>query len=119
MKRFAPAALLLWGFTPVLAHAHEIPAVTQGAEDREQWITIGADTEEPVLEVLRRSGWEPLPETMAKKNAVEKRREAPDLLFVRRQVPQQPPEYTHTGKKGHRQILRRCGEHRWQGDQYT
>jgi leucyl aminopeptidase len=70
MKRFARAALLLWGVTPVLAHAHEIQPVTQQAADREQWITIGADTEEPVLEALRNAGWAQDPATMAKKNGV-------------------------------------------------
>jgi leucyl aminopeptidase len=69
MKRFAPAALLLWGVTPVLAHAQEVQAVTQQAEDREQWITIGADTEAPVLAALRGVGWVQ-PATLAKKNGV-------------------------------------------------
>ncbi|MBN1204678.1 MAG: M28 family peptidase [Myxococcaceae bacterium] len=48
MKRFAPAALLLWGATPVLAHANEVQAITQAAEDRELWITLGAEALEPV-----------------------------------------------------------------------
>jgi leucyl aminopeptidase len=70
LKRFAPAALLLWGVTPVLAHAQQVQAVTQPAADREQWITIGADTEAPVLEALRGAGWVQQPSTMAKKNGV-------------------------------------------------
>jgi leucyl aminopeptidase len=69
MKRFAPAALLLWGATPVLAHAQETQTITQQAEDREQWITIGADTEAPVLEALRAAGWVQ-PSTLAKKNGI-------------------------------------------------
>lgn len=69
MKRFAPAALLLWGATPVLAHTQEVQAITQPAEDREQWITIGADTEAPVLEALRGAGWVQ-PSKLAKKNGV-------------------------------------------------
>jgi leucyl aminopeptidase len=69
LKRFAPATLLLWGATPVLAHAQEPQAVTQPAADREQWITIGADTEAPVLEALRGAGWVQ-PSTLARKNGV-------------------------------------------------
>jgi leucyl aminopeptidase len=69
MKRFAPAALLLWGVTPVLAHAQAVQAISQQAEDREQWITIGADTEAPVLAALRGAGWVQ-PSTLAKKNGI-------------------------------------------------
>ncbi len=58
MKRFAPAALLLWGATPVLAHAHEVQAVTQAAADRELWITLGAEALEPVRAEFRGAGWE-------------------------------------------------------------
>ncbi len=70
MKHFAPAALLLWGATPVFAGTQELPAITQPAADREQWITIGADTEEPVLAALRGAGWVQEPSTLMKKNGV-------------------------------------------------
>jgi len=58
MKRFAPAALLLWGATPVLAQAQPIQAIMQPAVDREQWITLGEDILEPVLAELRGAGWQ-------------------------------------------------------------
>jgi len=57
MKHFAPAALLLWGATPVLG-AQQGQAVTQQAADREQWITLGEDTLVPVLAALRGAGWQ-------------------------------------------------------------
>ncbi len=58
MKRFAPAALLLWGVTPVLAHAQEVQAISQPAADRELYITLGEDALESVLEEFRAAGWE-------------------------------------------------------------
>ncbi|WP_224240253.1 M20/M25/M40 family metallo-hydrolase [Hyalangium gracile] len=72
MKHVAPAALLLWGATPVLAHAGPpVQAIAQQpVAEREQWITLGADTLEPVLEGLRAAGWQQPPEPLAKKNGV-------------------------------------------------
>jgi leucyl aminopeptidase len=46
MKRFAPAALLLLG-APVVAHAQETQSFVP-VEDRELWITLGAEAVEPV-----------------------------------------------------------------------
>ncbi|HYH96700.1 M20/M25/M40 family metallo-hydrolase [Hyalangium sp.] len=58
VRRFATAALLLWGATPVLAQAQPILAITQPVADREQWITLGEDTLVPVLAALRGAGWQ-------------------------------------------------------------
>ena len=70
MKHFAPAALLLWGASPVLAHAGPVQALAQQqAANREQWITLGADTLEPVLAALDGAGWI-RPATLAQKNGV-------------------------------------------------
>jgi leucyl aminopeptidase len=56
IKSFAPAALLLWGAAPVLAHAQE-SQFTQPAEDREQWITLGEDALRPVQEAFGEQGF--------------------------------------------------------------
>ena len=50
INKFAPAALLLWGAVPVVAHAQETPSFAQPAEDREQWITLGEDALESEVE---------------------------------------------------------------------
>ncbi len=56
IKKFAPAALLLWGAAPVLAHAQENPSFAQPAADREQWITIGEDALELVQQAFYEQG---------------------------------------------------------------
>jgi bacterial leucyl aminopeptidase len=56
MKRFAPAALLLLG-APVVTHAQE-SQFTQPLEDRELWITLGAEALEPVQAEFRDTGLE-------------------------------------------------------------
>jgi leucyl aminopeptidase len=57
IKTFAPAALLLWGAAPVVAHAQESQSFTQPAEDREQWITLGEDALRPVQEAFGQVGF--------------------------------------------------------------
>jgi len=57
INKFAPAALLLWGAVPVLAHAQETPSFAQPAEDREQWITLGEDALEPVQKAFHEYGF--------------------------------------------------------------
>jgi len=57
INKFAPAALLLWGAVPVVAHAQQTPSFAQPAEDREQWITIGEDALAPVEEAFREFGF--------------------------------------------------------------
>jgi leucyl aminopeptidase len=57
IKRIVPAALLLWGAAPVLAHAQQSPSFTQPAEDREQWITIGEDALELVQQAFYEQGF--------------------------------------------------------------
>ncbi|MDY7226258.1 M20/M25/M40 family metallo-hydrolase [Hyalangium rubrum] len=59
LKKFAPAALLLWGVTPVMAHAQVVPGIEQPAVDRELWISIGAEALEPVQSEFRAAGFEP------------------------------------------------------------
>jgi leucyl aminopeptidase len=57
IKTIAPAALLLWGAAPVLAHAQENPVFAQPAEDREQWITLGEDALETVQVAFGQAGF--------------------------------------------------------------
>ncbi|WP_224368143.1 M20/M25/M40 family metallo-hydrolase [Hyalangium versicolor] len=84
MKHLAPAALWLWGAAPVLAHAATpVPAIAQqAAVDREQWITLGADTLEPVLEALRGAGWQEPPSPLVEKNGVVALKVSESLLPV-------------------------------------
>ncbi|HEX8697718.1 MAG TPA: peptidase M28, partial [Myxococcaceae bacterium] len=57
IKKFAPAALLLWSAAPVLAQAQQTPSFAQPAEDREQWITLGEDALEPVQQAFSAQGF--------------------------------------------------------------
>lgn len=58
IKGFAPAALLLWGATPALAHTPGAIGTAQLAKDREVWITLGAEALEPVQASFRTVGVE-------------------------------------------------------------
>ncbi|WP_225413589.1 M20/M25/M40 family metallo-hydrolase [Stigmatella hybrida] len=66
LKGLAPAALLLWGAAPALAHGPAIARpIQQPAEDRELWITLATDSLDEVQATLRASGMAPatLPRT--------------------------------------------------------
>lgn len=59
MKRFVPAALLLWSTTPALAHSQHPTVQVEQAVDKELWITLGAEAVGPVQASFWQAGLQP------------------------------------------------------------